>query len=66
MPAAHPAPPGADAVAVAMAPYDMNATDDWNPVGEWGGPPRLPRAAVAPLWSGRYRPCAAEKKRCGS
>ncbi|MEU6666674.1 hypothetical protein [Streptomyces sp. NPDC046727] len=24
-----------DAIAVAMAPYDMNATDDWNPVGEW-------------------------------
>ncbi|MFF8727822.1 hypothetical protein ACF073_15220 [Streptomyces sp. NPDC015171] len=26
-----------DALAVAMAPYDMNATDDWNPVGEWDG-----------------------------
>ncbi|MFF9770437.1 hypothetical protein ACF1GT_28315 [Streptomyces sp. NPDC014636] len=26
-----------DAIAVAMAPYDMNATDDWNPVGEWDG-----------------------------
>jgi hypothetical protein len=25
------------AIAVAMAPYDMNATDDWNPVGEWDG-----------------------------
>ncbi|QTD99423.1 hypothetical protein [Streptomyces cyanogenus] len=24
-----------DAIAVALAPYDMNATDDWNPVGEW-------------------------------
>ncbi|MEU4087051.1 hypothetical protein [Streptomyces aureus] len=23
------------AVAAAMAPYDMNLTDDWNPVGEW-------------------------------
>lgn len=23
------------AIAVAMAPYDMNAGDDWNPVGEW-------------------------------
>ena len=24
-----------DAIAVAMARYDINATDDWNPVGEW-------------------------------
>ncbi|WP_225824694.1 hypothetical protein [Streptomyces naphthomycinicus] len=32
-----PTPPDrvADAIAVAMAPYDINATDDWNPVGEW-------------------------------